>query len=325
MSDVPGGPIPQISVVIPLYNKRDTIARTVESVRRQIGVTAEIIIVDDGSTDGSAAVVDGLHVPGLRLVRQDNAGPGRARNVGTEQARADLVAYLDADDEWKPGYLAAALAAFERHPDCVAYVCGYDSGAFAQARPNLVRALGLTEGRHEVPLEGDGMTLALRLNAVHSSCTVVRRSVFRRFGGFYEHDRCLYGEDSYFWIQVLFAGPIYWDPAERILFHVEDSDLGFAVTHRSIARPVSLHPDALLRNIATEFHAPLTRTIRACAEYDGYVLCASGHPMKAVELFASHDLLRPRILRRAARRFVGHLLRRHLRLDRLGLLRPARL
>ena len=94
------------SVVIPLWNKRSTIAATVASVFAQDFADFELIVIDDGSTDDGAAELEAFDDPRLRLIVQANAGPGAARNAGIAAARHDWIALLDADDVWMPGHLA---------------------------------------------------------------------------------------------------------------------------------------------------------------------------------------------------------------------------
>jgi hypothetical protein len=73
----------------------------------------------------------------------------------------------------------------------------------------------------------------------------VRRKTFERFGGFFDRERCLYGEDSYFWIQVALTSPAYFDRAQNVLFHVEDSSLGVKQKNRHPRRPALTHPQHL--------------------------------------------------------------------------------
>src|SRR4051812_40525859 len=96
---------PRVSVVIPLYQKANTVERTLRSVLNQRLSEFEAIVVDDGSTDGGAEVAARAGDPRIRIISQANAGPGAARNRGTSEAAAPLVAYLDADDTWDASYL----------------------------------------------------------------------------------------------------------------------------------------------------------------------------------------------------------------------------
>src|SRR5258708_18042665 len=115
---------PFVSVVIPLYNKADFILKTLCSAVSQIDVEFEIVIVDDGSTDGGARLVETSGVPGLRLFQQANAGVSAARNRGIAAAEGKWIAFLDADDLWSHDHLAGllnatddrtAIAAFSHH------------------------------------------------------------------------------------------------------------------------------------------------------------------------------------------------------------------
>lgn len=94
-----------ISVVIPLYNKEQSILRTISSVLNQTFNDFEIIVVDDGSTDGSLMLVQGIDDPRLKIISQSNGGVSSARNKGIINAGNNLIAFIDADDLWFPNHL----------------------------------------------------------------------------------------------------------------------------------------------------------------------------------------------------------------------------
>ena len=105
---------PFFSVVIPLYNKEDTVLRALESVRQQTFNDFEVIVVNDGSTDNSYYVIEHYDKLKIKLLNQENKGVSFARNRGVEEAKAELIAFLDADDEWKTvcHYLQSSLDQF---------------------------------------------------------------------------------------------------------------------------------------------------------------------------------------------------------------------
>jgi glycosyltransferase involved in cell wall biosynthesis len=107
-----------LSIVIPLYNKAATVERAVNSVLTQTVQDFELIIVNNGSTDGGEEIVRRMTDPRIRLVEQDNQGVSMARNRGIEEAKGEWVSFLDADDEWEPDFLAAVCSLRDRYPDC---------------------------------------------------------------------------------------------------------------------------------------------------------------------------------------------------------------
>lgn len=117
-----------VSVVIPLYNKAQYIQRALDSVLQQTVQTFEIIVVDDGSTDGGSEIVRMNTDPRIRLLQQKNAGVSVARNRGIATAQADLIAFLDADDAWKPAFLATVQRLRDRFPEAGIYATSYMIG-----------------------------------------------------------------------------------------------------------------------------------------------------------------------------------------------------
>lgn len=107
------------SIIIPLYNKENTIARCVLSVLEQSNNDFELIIVDDGSTDNSVSVVEQTFFDSrIRIIRKENGGVSSARNAGIKESTGDYVCFLDADDEWLPSYLENVYKAINDFPEC---------------------------------------------------------------------------------------------------------------------------------------------------------------------------------------------------------------
>ena len=135
-----------ISVVIPLYNKEKQIGNTLRSVLNQTFQDFEIVVVNDGSTDNSAAEVERFHDQRIRLVHQANAGVSAARNRGIEESIYDLIAFLDADDEWKPSYLETQYSLYKKYPECSVFACNYEfRDADGNVRPTIIRKLPFQE------------------------------------------------------------------------------------------------------------------------------------------------------------------------------------
>lgn len=126
---------PRVSVVIPCFNTERYIAATLRAVLAQTGASLEVIVVDDGSTDGSAALVE-RDFPQVRLIRRANAGVAAARNTGIEAASGDWVAFCDADDIWLPGKLAAQFDAINATQGCRMSYTAWHVWVSADAQPD---------------------------------------------------------------------------------------------------------------------------------------------------------------------------------------------
>ncbi len=109
------------SVVIPLYNKASHVRRAIESVLAQSVRDFELIVVDDGSTDGGLDVVRSVEDGRIHVVQQQHSGVSAARNRGAQEAAAEVVAFLDADDTWTPEFLKTAMSLRERLPEAAVW------------------------------------------------------------------------------------------------------------------------------------------------------------------------------------------------------------
>jgi len=112
---------PHISVVIPAFNRESYLGEAIESVLAQGRPETELIVVDDGSTDGTASVASSH--PGVVCLRLPHRGPAAARNAGIAAARGELIAFLDSDDLWAPGKLAAQLEVLQQRRDVSLVFC----------------------------------------------------------------------------------------------------------------------------------------------------------------------------------------------------------
>lgn len=209
-----------ISVVIPLYNKENYIYRTITSVLNQSVLPAEIIVVDDGSTDCSANEVAKINNSRVRLVRQKNAGEGAARNRGIAEAKSEMVAFLDADDEWKPNFLLHIQRLYNNFPDCGAY-----GTAYAIMTPDENVTFPYLEGIPPEPWIGiipNFVKMSQHGSPLSSSSVVMPKRVFQVLGGFPE--RVTQGADRMMWFTLGVKYPIAFSPSRQAIYHTEASD-----------------------------------------------------------------------------------------------------
>jgi glycosyltransferase involved in cell wall biosynthesis len=165
---------PLVSIVIPTYNHAHYLGEAIESAVGQDGVPVEVIVVDDGSQDDPAAIVG--RYPGVRLIRQKNAGLAAARNTGWRAANGSYLVFLDADDRLMPGALSTNLESFRTRPDC-AFV--YGAYRFIRADGSVRNEANFTE------IGPDPFETFLRGNAIGMHATVMyRREALEESGGF---------------------------------------------------------------------------------------------------------------------------------------------
>jgi glycosyltransferase involved in cell wall biosynthesis len=194
--------VPQlVSVIIPAWNVAPFIGEAIDSVLAQTYPMREVVVVNDGSPDSAAldSVMAGYAAePDLRYLRQANAGPSAARNLGIRNARGELIALLDGDDIWDPEYLAAQVAMFERDPSLDVVYC--DARLFGT---------GPLAGRtfmQGAPSNGDptlDRLIAMEC-AIPTTCVVARREAMMAVGLFDERfRRC---EDYDLWLRMSVNG-----------------------------------------------------------------------------------------------------------------------
>jgi glycosyltransferase involved in cell wall biosynthesis len=183
---------PAVSVVIPTYQRRDYVRRAVASVLAQTYEDFELIVVDDGSTDGTELALAGLDER-LRYHWQENSGAAAARNTGLRLARGQIVAFLDSDNTWLENHLSVVTQVLTRHPEALLVSTCPD---FALAGNASVEAAEVV----------DVLPRLLLGNPVgYTSCIAVRREALRSVGGFDE--RLPVWEDSDLWLRVSMRGP----------------------------------------------------------------------------------------------------------------------
>ncbi|MGD1027444.1 glycosyltransferase family 2 protein [Candidatus Binatus soli] len=130
----------KVTVIIPTYNRAHILSQAIESVLAQTMGDFELVIVDDGSTDGTAEIVRGFSDSRIRYIQQANAGPGMARNRGVAEATSQYVSFLDSDDLWTPDKLSSCLTFLSNHPEVGGIFHDLEWRSGDEVRPSFVRA-----------------------------------------------------------------------------------------------------------------------------------------------------------------------------------------
>ncbi len=184
---------PAVSVIVPTYQRRELVRRAVSSVLAQTFGDFEIVVVDDGSTDGTRESLTGLD-PRLRHTWQENRGPAAARNTGLRLARAPVVAFLDSDNRWLPDHLATVTEVLARHPEALLVCTCPRRDVGGRERPADARVVDALP-----------WLLVTVGHLGHGSCIAVRRESILAVGGFDES--LAVAEDSDLWLRLAVHGP----------------------------------------------------------------------------------------------------------------------
>jgi glycosyltransferase involved in cell wall biosynthesis len=202
---------PRVSVIIPAFNAGPFMTETLDSVFSQTLAPAEVIVVDDGSSDDTRETVRAYHRP-VQLLDSPNLGAAAARNLGASHATGDWLAFLDADDVWLADKLERQLAAAD----------GGTALVYCDRLNTGIRA-GLPEKQSEIqPLvEGDAFVdLLVKGNVITTSGVLLRAAVFRDLGGFDSDERLLPAEDWDLWLRVAAVHPIRACPEALIAYRL---------------------------------------------------------------------------------------------------------
>ncbi len=203
----------RVSVIMPCYNAARFLTEAMDCVLNQSHPDVELIVVDDGSTDGSLEIIE-AYGDRVKVLRQEHQGPYPARNLGLEEATGHYVAFLDADDWWAPDFLEKMLRALEARPECALAYCGWQN-------------VGVPGGRGQpyVPPDYELEDKAVRFLRAASPwpihAALVRRSVLQEVGNFQCYlPTCM---DYDLWLRLAVSRPIVLVPEVLAFYRHHDA------------------------------------------------------------------------------------------------------
>ena len=227
---------PLFSIIIPLYNKEKEIKQTLESVLLQTFHDFEIIVINDGSTDQSEAIVSAFSDDRIKLITTVNQGVSKARNVGIAMAKGELLAFLDADDYWYPNHLEDLFQLHQQFPEAGLLATNYELyfGENSIIQPTF-EAIPTQDWKGIVP---DFFHSSMRYRLAWTSAVAVPKKVMDEIGNFDESITLGAGEDTDMWIRIAIAFPVAFSTSVSARYNMSaQNKISFSeTTKRHFAR-----------------------------------------------------------------------------------------
>lgn len=249
----------KFSVIIPLYNKAPYIQRAIDSVLKQTFQNFEIIVVDDGSTDGGEEIVKKISDKRIHLIHQDNSGVSAARNKGGAHAQNDYLVFLDADDTWESNFLEKIDELIEKYPNAGIYGT---SNYFIFPNGNVVSENYdyLFDGKETgVIKDYFGLFADIQKSPFSNSNLCIPKKKFREFGGYKIGVKLT--EDSDLWCRIALKYPIAFNvlPLANYYLDIEGSTVGiFQSDEFQVSKTLK---NALLNNEVKEEYVSSVRKL----------------------------------------------------------------
>jgi len=222
---------PVVSVIIPTYNRRDYLQEAIDSVLAQTFTNFEIIVVDDGSTDGTGEALEQRYGDRIRYEWQENQGESAARNRGIKMAQGEFIALLDSDDMWLPTKLERQVASMREHPSTGMVTCRMltinGQGRLIAGKVSDAPCAAPITWEQAVTGSCPGLDGA-------SSAVMIRRDVFSELGVF--DTEIKYGEDTDLWMRIADRYDVYDMGMRLLLFRRHGSQQTSYSTQAEIAR-----------------------------------------------------------------------------------------
>lgn len=190
----------RFSVIIPVYNKANTIQAALESIYAQTIKDFEVIVVDDGSKDDLMEVLERLSAPCIRIIHQENGGVSSARNAGIQNAKGEYVCFLDADDLWKENHLETLSRMITKYPDSVMFVTSHEIVMQKRGLIHSSKYLSQYDDDFEVT-DFIGLLNETDYSVVHTNSVCIKRAEFERSNIYFEVGIKI-GEDTDVWYRI---------------------------------------------------------------------------------------------------------------------------
>lgn len=226
------------SIVIPLYNKEQTIDRAIESILNQSYDKFEIIIVDDGSTDNSLEKAKNYEDSRIKIYKQKNSGVSSARNKGIEKAKYNYIGFLDADDMWKKNFLKEIVFLINKYPDRGLYATGYEFH-LENNSTELAEYSNLSQDfRGEIR---NYFKYTLNNPLISASSVVIPKKTFKEVGFF--DNSLAFGEDLDMWFRIALEKSLAFTNKSLAIYYQNASD-------RACNRDISMEKDFIKKIIS---------------------------------------------------------------------------
>ncbi|MCB0442548.1 MAG: glycosyltransferase [Flavobacterium sp.] len=209
---------PYFSIIIPLYNKANSIEKTLKSVFSQSFTDYEVIVINDGSTDKSEETVNTFTDNRLRLISTENKGVSQARNLGISQSKGKLIAFLDADDYWFSQHLESFFQLHQSYPEAGLLATNYQ---FYYSEKKIIQPFFDT-----IPTEKwsgiipDFFHSSMKFRIAWTSAVAVPKNVLDEVGNFDETITLGAGEDTDLWIRIALKYPVAFDNEVSVYYQI---------------------------------------------------------------------------------------------------------
>lgn len=237
------------SIIIPLYNKEQSITNTLKSVLKQTFTDFEIIIVNDGSTDKSVAKVDAFKDGRIRLIHQENEGVSSARNKGIKKAKYEWIAFLDADDIWLENHLSCLkemITTFKNHKAfCTSYT---KLDGFLRCEDFSLDTIKIVEDYFEE---------VIKYHFFWTGVVCIHKSVFQEVG--YFNTQLSRGEDLELWMRIGRVYSIIWSNCLTAIYKQDSEN---KVTHKKVNLNESITYYLNFKNISDRERQYLSQLLR---------------------------------------------------------------